>query len=432
VTPPALRAWDKVSSLEAGHFGAGTAYAAINAIRRDDMRPHIYRTHDGGLQWTRIVGGLPDDGPVNVVREDPKQPGLLFAGTERAVYFSIDDGASWQELRLNMPATSIRDLVVHDDDLVIGTHGRSIWIMDNMSILRELAAARAAKGIHLFKPARATRVRSNMFLDTPLPPEEPTGENPPDGATLDYLLPAGAASVTLEIFDSKGARVRRFSSDDAVEALDPATLPHPTYWIRPPQRLATSPGHHRFIWDLRHAAPQGVRRSYDISATYRNTPSGPFGPFVLPGAYRVRITADAVVREAEIDVRLDPRVRVSAEDLALQAHHSLQLLRASEAAQALRDSVDRRLAGANGDRRDALRRLRGDEEAANPDTSYGSITAVPADQETIVGLQEKIVFMLKILQQADARPTTQAIAAVNALLARLNDLKARFAALGSS
>jgi photosystem II stability/assembly factor-like uncharacterized protein len=430
VTPPGLRAWDKVATMEAGHFSPGTAYAAINAIRRDDMRPHIHRTHDGGRSWTRIVSGLPDNAPVNVVREDPKQPGLLFAGTERAVHFSIDDGANWHPLRLNMPATSIRDLVVHEDDLVIGTHGRSIWIMDNMSMLRELAAARAAKAVHLFTPALATRVRANMFLDTPLPPEEPVGQNPPDGATLDYLLPAQAAQVTLEIFDNQGALVRRFTSDDAPEALDPATLPHPTYWIRPPQRLATTPGHHRFVWDLRHDAPRGIQRGYDIAATFRNTPSDPKGPFVLPGQYRVRITADGVAREAPLTVRLDPRVHVSAEDLALQTHYLLQLLKASAAAQDLRDTVDARLATANAAQRAALQALRGKGQAPNPDTSYGSITAVPAAQETIVTLQEKLAYMLKLVDQADARPTTQAVAAIDGLLARLEALKARLAGLG--
>ena len=432
VTPPPLRAWDKVAGLDAGHFGAGTVYAAINAIRRDDMRPHIYRTHDGGQSWTRIVAGLPDSGPVNVVREDPKQPGLLFAGTERAVYFSIDDGAHWQQLRMNMPASSIRDLVVHEDDLVIGTHGRSIWIMDNMSVLRELAAARASSGLHLFKPALATRVRANMFLDTPLPPEEPTGQNPPDGATLDYLLPTGARKVMLEILDSSGALVRRYSSDDAPESLDPATLPHPTYWIGPPQRLATTPGHHRFIWDLRHAAPRGVQRSYDIAATYRNTPSDPPGPFVLPGTYRVRISADGVVREAPLTVRIDPRVQVPAADLALQSRYSLQLLAATEAAQALRDRIDSRLASATPAQRSALLQLRGAGEAENPNIGYGSITAAPADQESITSLQEKLIYMLKLLQQADARPTSQAITAIDALMARLDALNARYAALGAS
>ena len=432
VTPPPLRAWDKLAGLEAGHFNNDTAYAAVNAIRLDDMRPHIYRTHDGGRTWARIVGGLPDDGPVNVVREDPKQPGLLFAGTERAVYFSIDDGANWQALRMNMPSTSIRDLVVHDDDLVIGTHGRSIWVMDNMSILRELAATRNAKGLHLFTPALATRVRSNMFHDTPLPPEEPTGENPPDGAMLDYFLPTNAAAVTVEILDSQGTRVRLFSSADPAESLDPATLPHPTYWVRPPQRLATTPGHHRFVWDLRHEPPKGVRRGFDIAATFRNTPSDPAGPYVLPGQYRVRVTADGVTREAPLPVRLDPRVRVTTEDLGVQARYSLQLLKASEAAQALRDTVDQRLARAPAARRDALGRLRGEGEAANPDTSYGSITNVPPERETIVSLQEKLAYMLKLLQQADARPTSQAITSVDALLARLDELKARLAALSPS
>jgi len=428
VTPPSLRAWDKLSALDAGHFDAGTAYAAVNAIRLDDQRPHIWRTHDFGRNWTRITAGLPDDGPVNVVREDPKQPGLLFAGTERAVYFSIDDGATWQPLRLNMPATSIRDLVVHDDDLVIGTHGRSIWIMDNIAMLRELAAA---TGLHLFKPTLATRVRANMFGDTPLPPEEPTGQNPPDGTTLDYLLPANAASVTLEIFDSAGALVRRHASSDAPEQLDPTSLPHPTYWIAPPQRLGTTPGHHRFVWDLRHEPPTGIRRSYDIAATFQNTRSDPVGPFVLPGRYRARLTADGILREADLDVRLDPRVQVAPEDLALQSRHSLQLLRATEAAQALRDQIDTRLTTATPRQRTALLRLRGDGDAPNPDIKYGSITALPADQESIVSLQEKLVFMLKLIQQADARPTTQAVTAMNALLTRLDELKARFATLGT-
>ena len=432
VTPPPLRAWDKVAGLDAGHFDAGTVYAAINAIRRDDMRPHIYRTHDGGRSWTRIVAGLPDNEPVNVVREDPKQPGLLFAGTERAVYFSIDDGANWQPLRMNMPATSIRDLVVHDDDLVIGTHGRSIWMMDNMAMLRELAAARAATAAHLFRPALATRVRANMFLDTPLPPEEPTGQNPADGATLDYLLPAAAAKVTLEIFDSAGERVRAFASDDAVEQLDPAGLPHPTYWIRPAQRLGTTPGHHRFVWDLRHAPPPGIKRGYDIAATYRNTPSDPAGPWVLPGQYRVRLTADGVVREAALTVRLDPRVQIAADDLALQASVSQRLLKASVAAQALRDEVEARMAKASGARREALMRLRGEGQPPNPDTSYGSITAAASEAETIVSLQEKLAYMLKLVQQADARPTTQAMAAVDALLARLDALQARLAAMGAA
>ncbi len=426
ITPPELRAWDKVSNIDAGHFDRDTAYAAINAIRLDDLRPHIFRTHDGGKTWTRIVAGLPDSGSVNVVREDPKQPGLLLAGTERAVYFSIDDGEHWNALRMNMPASSVRDLVIHEDDLVVGTHGRSIWIMDNMSPLRELAAAAQVRSPHLFSPATATRVRGNLFLDTPLPPEEPTGENPPDGAIVDYYLPGAARRVSLEILDGEGERIRAFSSDDLPEVLDPDTLPHPTYWIRPPETLGTENGHHRFVWDLRYAPPEGVQRGYDIAATFGNTPSDPVGPFVHPGTYTVRLTVDGTVQEKPLTVVLDPRVEISDEDLELQTRYSLQLLRASEQAQRLRDRIDEELVTAAGARQEQLRVLRGEGDAENPNISYGHITASALEDETVVGLQEKLVYMLKILQAADARPTSQAITAVEALSSRLDELQARY------
>ncbi|MEO0975369.1 MAG: glycoside hydrolase, partial [Pseudomonadota bacterium] len=332
VTPGALRAWDKVSQLDAGHFDKGTAYAAINAIRRDDQRPHIYRTHDGGQSWQYIVNGLPANGPVNVVREDPRQPGLLFAGTERAVYFSIDDGAQWHSLRLNMPASSIRDLVVHDNDLVIGTHGRSIWILDDVSPLRELAAARRAGGAFLYTPSPAVRVRGNMFSDTPLPPEEPTGQNPPDGAILDYHLAQDAARVTLEIFDSEDRLVRRYDSEVAAEPVAPSTLPHPTYWIHPAQQLGTEMGHHRFVWDLRYAPPRGVDRRFDIAAVIGETPVGPTGPWVAPGTYTVRLTAQGGVYERAISVLMDPRVEISAGDLAIHTRYVLQTYEAYQRA----------------------------------------------------------------------------------------------------
>ena len=285
VTPPALRPWDKVSQLVAGHFDAKTAYAAVNAIRRDDMRPHVYRTHDGGTTWTRVVDGLPDMGPVNVVREDPKQPGLLFAGTERAVYVSVDDGERWLPLRQNMPATSIRDLVIHEDDLVVGTHGRSIWILDNIAPLRELAQAARAERAHLFGPPMATRVRWNMFSDTPFPPEEPAGANPPDGAILDYYLARAASDG-----GHRDPRRRPAASCGASRAATRrkrstrARFPIPTYWFRPAQRIATSAGHHRVVWDLRYPPPPGAERSVlDRGRSSSNTPSGPVGPFVHPG-----------------------------------------------------------------------------------------------------------------------------------------------------
>lgn len=430
VTPGALRAWDKVSQLDAGHFDENTAYAAINAIRRDDMRPHIYRTHDGGRQWTRIVTGLPESGPVNVVREDPEQPGLLFAGTERTVYFSIDDGDTWNELRMNMPASSVRDLVVHGDDLVVGTHGRSIWVMDNVSPLRQLAAANATNSPYLFAPPRAYRVRWNMFSDTPLPPEEPTGENPPDGAVLDYFLPASAEQVVLEILDGDGNIVRRFSSNDSEERVDPDSLAHPTYWIRPPQHLATSGGHHRFAWDLRYAPPQGIARTFDIAAVYHNTPSGPPGPFVHPGQYLVRLTVGDSVHEQALDVALDPRVDIKKADLRLQTRYSLAAYQGNQRAQAMRNEIDAAIPNLDEKQRALLVLLRGNGDAENPEIVYGSISALPASEETIVGIQNKLIYMLKILQAADARPSSQAMQSVDDLLETLEKLEQRRDAIG--
>jgi photosystem II stability/assembly factor-like uncharacterized protein len=423
VTPSVLAAWDKVAQIDAGHFDRDTAYLAVNAIRKDDMRPHVYRTHDGGASWQRIVNGLPADGPVNVVREDPKQPGMLFAGTERSVYFSADDGDSWNPLRQNLPPSSMRDLVIHDDDLVVGTHGRSIWILDDIAPLRELAGLDLGRP-HLFAPPPAIRVRWNMFSDTPLPPEEPAGENPPDGAILDYWLPAPAADAVLEIVDGAGETIRRFSSVDPPETIDPTTLPHPTYWIRPPQELSPAPGHHRFVWDLRYPPPAGTAREFSIAAVHGRTPSAPRGPFASPGEFTVRLTVDGRTSERPLALRMDPRVTASEEEIALQTALSKRLYAGYQRLQAFRETLDRALAV--GTRDTALAALRGAGEPGNPDTLYGSIRATPDDQETVVGLQEKFLFMLELVQAADARPTAQAIDATAALESALERLLARW------
>ncbi len=417
VTPPELRAWDKVSQIDAGHFGPGTAYIAVNAIRRDDMRPHVFRTDNFGATWSRIVEGMNEMGPVNVVREDPRQAGLLFAGTERQVYFSIDDGESWHSLRQNMPASSIRDLVIHQDDLVVGTHGRSIWILDNIEPLRQLAEETAMSGPRLLASPPAVRARWNMFSDTPLPPEEPTGENPPDGAIIDYLLAQAAERVTLEILDGTGAVVRDYASDEEPESVDPDTLAHPTYWIRPPLQLATSPGHHRFVWDLRHEPPPGARRQFSISAVELWTPSGPQGPFVHPGNYTVRLTVDGDAAERALEVRLDPRVEISEADLGLQTELSMRVYRGYLRMQRLREEIDAFMARVRLTREayERFMALRGQGAPGNPDIVYGSITAVPGEQESVVGLQHKYLFLLNLAQAADARPTDQALAAIDAL-----------------
>jgi photosystem II stability/assembly factor-like uncharacterized protein len=316
VTPPELRPWAKVSLIDAGRFDSLTAYAAVNTFRLDDLRPHIYRTRDGGRTWAHITSGIPDGAIVNAVREDPVRPGLLFAGTERAVYVSFDAGDHWQSLRQNMPATSIRDLVVKDDDLVVGTHGRGFWILDDITPLRQLTPAVAQTPAHLFTPQLATRVRRNLNTDTPLPPDEPAGQNPPDGAVINYWLGDSArGAVTLEILDGTGAVVRRFSSDDRPE--EPlAGRNIPDYWIRPPQVLSSALGMHRFVWDLHYPAPAGLRQGYPISAIYRDTPLEPGGPAVLPGRYQVRLTAGGRSYSQPLTVRMDPRVTTPAAALA--------------------------------------------------------------------------------------------------------------------
>ncbi|MBI5170208.1 MAG: glycoside hydrolase [Candidatus Eisenbacteria bacterium] len=329
VTPPALTPWSKVSMLEASYADSNVAYAAINRFRLDDVAPHVWRTRDGGRTWAEIVTGLPPDVVVNAVREDPVVPSLLYAATERGVFVSFDAGERWQSLRNNLPATSVRDLVVKDADLVIGTHGRSFWILDDVSPLRQAAAssaARAAAEVFLCKPALATRVRWNRNTDTPSPPDEPAGQNPPDGAVLDYVLARDARGpVTLELFDAKGRLVRRYSSADSVHAVATADQT-PGYWMREERALSAKAGAHRFVWDLREGPPPSDDRAWGMAAIEHDTPAEPRGPWVLPGTYTVRFTVDDRAYEQPLVVRMDPRSPAGAEALATQHALSLALL----------------------------------------------------------------------------------------------------------
>jgi photosystem II stability/assembly factor-like uncharacterized protein len=328
VTPPELTPWSKLAQMDASHFDTPTAYAAVNRLRLDDLHPYIYRTHDGGKSWQKIVSGLPDNEPVNTVREDPERKGLLFAGTERSVYVSWDDGDHWQSLKMNLPPTSIRDLVIHHDDVVVGTHGRSFWILDNITPLRQLSSEVANVPAHLFAPQVTYRVRRNNNTDTPLPPEEPAGQNPPDGVMIDYWLKDGVTGpATLEITDTaSGQVVRRFSSADKPEAVNAELLNVPTYWVRPARTLSAAPGMHRFIWDLSYPAPDVFEHDYPISAIYHDTPRYPLGATVLPGKYAIRLEVHLPLSANKIaasyaqplEIRMDPRVKTSPEDLRRQ------------------------------------------------------------------------------------------------------------------
>ncbi|HEV2689191.1 MAG TPA: glycoside hydrolase, partial [Bryobacteraceae bacterium] len=415
VTPPQLVPFAKVSILDAGHFDAQTAYAAINTLRLDDMRPHIWRTHDGGKSWTEIVNGIPDGAPVDAIREDPKRKGLLFAGTERQVYVSFDDGDRWQSLRLNMPASSIRDLIIKDDDLVAATHGRGFWILDDITPLRQLTAAVADAPAFLFRPQTATRVRWDMNTDTPLPPDEPASPNPPDGAIVNYYLgPAASGEVTLEVSDSAGKLVRRYSSADPIEPLDPM-LAVPTYWARPPRPLSNAPGMHRFLWDMHYAPLPEARAALPMQAIFHDTVPSNIAPWALPGAYSVKLTVNGQSYTQPLTLKMDPRVRTPPLDLRQlftlskqiyddigQANKSLAEIRSQRAK--LKDHpdqapLDQKLAALEGG-------------GGGFGRGGGGGRGAPAGgPDTFTSVSGALAGLLRTLQNADVAPTTQVAAA---------------------
>ena len=320
VTPPGITSWSKISLMDASHTDVNTAYAAANRIRLDDMHPHIYRTTDGGNTWQEIVNGLPND-PINVVKEDPIQKGLLFAGSERMTYVSFDNGDHWQSLRLNMPCSSIRDLTIKDNDLIVATHGRSFWILDDITPLRLITSQSTQQKVTLYKPELSYRVRWDEWPDTPLPKEEPAGQNPPDGAIIDYYLKDQVTgSVTLDITDSTGNLVRHYSSHDTLYKIPDVNIP--LYWIRPQQILSAKAGSHRFIWDL-HYQPLNVPAEYPISAIYANTAPAPTSPWVIPGTYKVTLTVGDKTYSQPLIVKMDPRVKTTKAALELQFELSM-------------------------------------------------------------------------------------------------------------
>lgn len=397
VTPPQLGPFSKVSLIEAGHFSAGTAYAAINTLRLDDMRPHILRTHDGGKTWTEIVTGMDDNAPVNVVREDPKRKGLLYAGTERTVFVSFDDGAHWQSLRQNLPATSIRDLIVKDDDLAVGTHGRGFWILDNVTPLRQMTSAVSTGAATFFAPATALRVRWNMNTDTPLPPDEPVGTNPPDGAMIDFALPAGTAGpVTLEILDRAGQLVRRYSSNDPVDRPEPQ-LAIPPYWVRPGRSLPATAGMHRFLWDMRYTPVAGAPKAYPIAAIFADTAPNPTSPLVMPGQYTVKLTVDGKTFTQPLTVKMDPRVKTSAIDLAAQFALSKGLYEDIQKGYATIAEIRawRAKTGLSADLSQQAEKLVGSGRGGR---------GAPAGPDTISSITGSLSALLQLAQEADVAP----------------------------
>jgi photosystem II stability/assembly factor-like uncharacterized protein len=319
VTPAELTPWSKVGIIEASRHDRNTVYAAIDRHRLEDLKPHILRTHDGGKTWQEIVKGIPEGSFVNAVREDPVRKGLLYAGTETGVFVSFNDGDEWQPLQLNLPNSSVRDLVIHDDDLVIATHGRSFWILDDVTPLRQLSAEVAGAETYLFRPATAYRLRPSSFEGTPMPVDTPQAENPPDGALIDYYLKsAPGGDVTLEVLDSAGKLVRHYSSSDKGPQIDPKHLDFPASWIHFSQPPSAAPGMHRFVWDVRY---EGVPGGNPMTAFFR----GGGGPWAVPGHYAVKLTVHGQSYTQPLEVKMDPRVKTPLADLILQFKMAQQI-----------------------------------------------------------------------------------------------------------
>jgi hypothetical protein len=391
----------------------------------DDITPYIFRISNYGGQWEEKDGGIPQGAYVRAVREDPIKKGLLFAGTELGVFFSINDGDSWQPLQLNLPISPVHDLVVKDNDLVIATHGRAFWILDDISPLRQLTAEVQSAAAHLFVPSTAMRIRASTHGDTPLPPEEPAGENPPPGAIFYYYLKSPAqGEVKLEVLDAKGNVVRSYSSKD--QPFHPPTPPaFPMYWFKPEAPPSTAAGMHRFIWDVRYSAPPVAQPGYSMfTVAGGDVPREPSGPQALPGRYQVRLTVDGKSYTQPFKLTMDPRVKVAAQDLEKQFTLELKLaqtLRQANqavedihaAAQAGKISADeeKKLAGA--------RRRRGEAEAEGPPGQQ------PAFAQVIGNLSQLIV----AVDSADAAPTTQESQAAEKTLAQAQALFEQWEAL---
>ncbi|HYL92452.1 MAG TPA: hypothetical protein VEW69_04780, partial [Alphaproteobacteria bacterium] len=416
VTPPGLKPWSKVSMIEPSHFDTETVYVALDRHRMDDTAPYFCRANRAVAferHWDCRADGIPDGAYLRSVREDPVRQGLLFAGTELGVYFSIDDGNHWQPLQLNMPVVPVHDLVIKDNDLVVATHGRSFWILDDISPLRQLTSAVQTAPVHLFKPATAMRIRKSANTDTPLPPEVPAGENPPHGAVFYYYLKSSAqAPVTLEILDAAGNLVRRYSSADQSAPPPVSTAPFPVYWFRDMPVLSAAAGMHRFAWDLRYAQPAVAQPGFSMSTVFgQNVPTEPQGPQALPGDYQVRLTVAGQTFTQPFRLVMDPRVNATTAALQEQFTLERELSRAlAEADAATQQIHSARVAG----------RISEDVEKMLQGTDADDATAnAPPGLKQVSGT---LAHLLNIVDSADTSPTSQESEAAAQTLTRLHTL----------
>jgi photosystem II stability/assembly factor-like uncharacterized protein len=417
VTPSEITAWSKVTHIEASHSAAGTAYAAVDRHRLDDLHAYIYRTRNFGKNWELVSDGIPEGYFLNCVREDPARKGLLYAGTEKGVFVSFDDGDHWQPLQMNLPTTSIRDLVIHGNDLVIGTHGRSFWILDDIAPLRQITAEMAQSTSWLFQPATAYRVRPGTDQGTPVPFDEPHADNPPDGAVLDYYVKETLSTpVQLEIFDSAGVLVRRYASDDVLPKTKAEDTQFPLYWVPEPEPISTKSGAHRVIWDLHYAFPADVHASF----------YGPKPPLALPGKYTVKLTVNGRSQSQPLALKMDPRIKTSQADLEKMfraesrvAKNLADLSTAMKQAQELEASLAarRKAMSSNGEVAEALAAL--DRKTAElmgvqgePEFGVFGLTVPSTQTATLREASNAATGLLSIVQSSDSAPTAEAVVAI--------------------
>jgi photosystem II stability/assembly factor-like uncharacterized protein len=389
VTPKNLPAWSKVAILDLSALEPGVVYAAIDSHRLDDFAPHLLKTRDFGKTWTAITTGLPPKQYTTVVRADPVRKGLLYAGTLGGVFVSFDEGAHWQPLQLNFPTAWVEDLQVHGNDLVAATNGRALWILDGLAPLRQLSSSVPGDKVHLFAPSPAIRVRRNINHDTPLPPETPMGKNPPTGAILDYVVPRDASGpLTIEILDSRGDVVRKYSSEDKPESLT-ARRYFADDWVKPAPPPSAAAGHHRFVWDLRGPRPRAESYDYSIAAIWgEDTPIEPEGPLVVPGSYTVRLTAGGTTVTQALTVEPDPRASASRADYVQQ--YELATRTATE--------MERTA--------DALAQVRARRKKADaPDAKQ-----LESAEKVLGRLSARLSGLFSTIESGDAAPSVQAVA----------------------
>ncbi|HYL68904.1 MAG TPA: hypothetical protein VEX69_07050 [Candidatus Limnocylindria bacterium] len=432
VTPPGLPDWSMVSLIEASRFDAASAYAAVDRHQMDDFHPYIYRTHDAGKTWRNAVAGIPENAYVHAVREDLQRRGLLYAGTELGIFFSFDDGEHWQPLQLNLPVVSIRDIALHGEDLIVATHGRSFWILDDIEPLREWAEHIETQDAYLYHPAPALRIRNSENHDSPLPIETPVGDNPPTGAIIDYnLKTALAGELVLEIRDKDGRLVRRISSADKPSAVsEPPEFPN--YWLHLQQTLSNAPGFHRLVWDLRYKQPPALRYEYSSAAPISTgTFTVPQGPLALPGDYEVRLIAAGETLTQKLVVEQDPRVYVSRDDLVKQFDLEQQV----DAALARNTEAHREIEDLRAQLTDLHGRVFGNSKAKEirsaadaldhaVDQIAGHEAEYPLLPTGLIELDRSLSSLAVSIGAADSAPTAQSSAAYDAAQKRQSEMLA--------